>query len=327
MRVQGQPWVELAADRAVRQRCSGEWPVDDGVDLTALERALAHDFPTVQTIRSGQYDRPHGVLAVSTALFGAEAFDPQSLDRALAGSTERGALQVVVLLDSDDAVSRVVQLLTRAQPYLDRRNGHSAGHAFDCVLAAHHALHDLSKPRVRADYAHALDVWQWTLRLDPDASLALQTAALFHDVERLESEADRCAEQCAAARAAVERAHAAGGARAARGALASLGLDALTLARALALVAEHEVASVDAERTTLDEADALSFFSLGSAGFLDRYGLAHMRAKVAYALARLGEGARARLASIRLRADVEALLAEQGAEDGQREATRKGVGA
>lgn len=328
MRVQGQPWIELAADRAHRERCSGEWPVDDGVDLTAIERALVREFPSVHVLRSGQHDRPHGVLAVSTALFGAYAFDPQSFDRALAASTERGALRLVVLLDSPDSAARVVQILTRAQPYLDRRNGASTSPRFDRVLEAHYALHDLTKPLVRADYAHALDVWQWTLRLAPDASQAVQVAALFHDVERLESEADTRIEQHAADYVAFKRAHAQNGVRIAHRALHGLGLEPRTLERALELVAVHESRSTEEDRALLNDADALSFFSLNSAGFFDHYGVAHTRSKVAYTLARLGPDARARLATIRLRADVEALLAEAcAALEGPARTAAKGVGA
>ncbi len=75
------------------------------------------------------------------------------------------------------------------------RNERSSDERFAEILRRHRQLHDLDKPLVKADFDHALDVWQWTLRLRPQSSLPLQVAALFHDIERLVSEADVRIEQ------------------------------------------------------------------------------------------------------------------------------------
>ena len=96
-------------------------------------------------------------------------------------------LNVCLELSSEhDAATFYEQLLTRYQrllPFVQRTDPMVAR-----VLTRHRALFDLTKPLVLADYAHALDTWRWTLRLDVGASPALQLAALFHDVERLRSE-------------------------------------------------------------------------------------------------------------------------------------------
>jgi hypothetical protein len=171
---------------------------------------------------------------------------------------------------------------------------------------------------VRADYAHALDVWQWTLRLEPSASFEAQLAALFHDIERLVSEDRVRIEHHARDYAAFKRSHARRGAEIAREVLLGIDLDARTADRVAELIASHEAPDADGERTLLNDADALSFFSLNSAGFADYYGMPHTRAKVAYTLARLSARGRAQLGALRLRADVAALLAHQiraGAEE------------
>lgn len=204
-------------------------------------------------------------------------------------------------------------VLTRYQRFLGRRNPASAGPAFTRVLACHRALHDCAKPLVRADFDHALDTWQWMLRLDPHAGVAVQIAALFHDVERLVSEADVRIEQHASDYRAFKDEHARRGAAMTRAALAATGLDAAIIDRAADLVARHEQPGEDAERLLLNEADALSFFSLNSTGFLRYYGVEHTRRKVAYTLARLREPAREvrwRLSRIGLHATVAEMLRE-----------------
>jgi hypothetical protein len=78
-------------------------------------------------------------------------------------------------------------VLNRCQRVIGRRNQHSQGPMFDRILRRHREMHDLSTQRLRADYNHALDTWQWTLRLKPSAWSGVQIAALFHDVGRVMS--------------------------------------------------------------------------------------------------------------------------------------------
>ena len=42
----------------------------------------------------------------------------------------------------------------------------------------------VEKSEVPEDYPHARNVREWVLRLKPDADMALQIAALAHDIER-----------------------------------------------------------------------------------------------------------------------------------------------
>jgi hypothetical protein len=71
----------------------------------------------------------------------------------------------------------------------------------------------------------------------------------------------------------------------------------------------------------INDADALSFFSLNASGFLDYYGVEHTRKKIDYTLRRLRPDARARLRGVHLRRDVRALLVEQAPELGERRRT------
>jgi hypothetical protein len=207
------------------------------------------------------------------------------------------------------------EVLTRHQRLMDRRNAASRSGLFDRVLAAHRALHDLAKPLVRADYNHALDTWQWVLRLEPEADLAVQLAALFHDVERLVSEADVRIEHHAANYQDFKDDHALRGAWMADQTLDRAGVDERTRRRTARLIAEHErppaVNDPEAgEIALLNDADALSFFSLNSVGYLDYYGPEQTRRKVAYTLRRLRPGSLRYLDGMRLRPHVAEALAE-----------------
>jgi hypothetical protein len=266
-------------------------------------------------------------------------FNFYELDAQLDALAERdgGPFTVVVFSDrgEPEALSRTVrEVLTRCQRWTDRRNGASRGGLFDRVLAEHRETHDLSKPLVRADYDHALDTWQWTLRLEPEADLPLQLAALFHDVERLASEADARIEHHAGDYQAFKDDHAERGAELAEALLGWVGVDAGTRQRAARLIAAHErpPAAGDPYATAialLNDADALSFFSLNSLGYLDYFGREATQRKVAYTLRRLRPEARRHLAGMRLRSAIqEAIEEEEAAETaapGLRPGTRETV--
>ncbi|MFT3772761.1 MAG: DUF4202 family protein [Minicystis sp.] len=271
---------------------------------------ITAEFPTVEVV----FERDDGpapagrLVTVDLADWTAPFADPGALDARVDHAAARGAfgLRVVGLVPRVDRAC--IELLTRYQRHVGRRNAATATPLWDRVLSRHRALHDLSLPLVRADYDHALDAWQWLLRLDPGASLAVQAAALFHDVERLESEAVARVEHHARSYDAFKDAHARRGAAIARALLAGAGVDAATVERVAFLVERHEKPGDDAELSLLNEADALSFFSLNSPGFIDYYGPEHARMKVARSLGRLGPHAQSRVLGIRYRPDVRALV-------------------
>jgi hypothetical protein len=267
------------------------------------EAALALEFPTI-VVESTRVPGSGDAVIDARLWRLAESF--RAFDHAVARA-ESDAI-AIALADREDGAAVAWEVLTRYQRFLGRRNGASRTALFDRVLAVHAGLHDASKPLVLADLAHAVDAWQWLLRLEPTASLAVQLATLFHDIERLESEADRRVEHHAPDYARFKAAHARRGADRTREVLRAAGVDGATAARAGDLVAAHERRGGDVEVDLLNDADALSFFSLNSAGYADYFGVEQTRKKIRYTLARLGPPARRRLARVRLRTDVERLL-------------------
>ena len=259
----------------------------------ALRFALASEFPSV-FVKSDDGGAPH----VDAAEWQRSDFDTWAFDvRIDALAQEPFTLRVAG--DGECAL----EVMNRCQRHVGRRNRHSQGSLFTRVLRRHRALHDLEKPLVRADYNHALDVWQWVLRLDPEADVSVQFAALFHDVERLASESEARVEHLAPDYQSFKDEHARRGAATTDSVLEEAGVPAHIRASVAEQIASHEH-----EPGLLADADALSFFSLNSHGYADYFGPEQTRKKVAYTLHRLRAPARAKLATLRLRPDVRALV-------------------
>lgn len=285
------------------------------VKRDVVRALLERELPTValrgSELRCGGSNRRArlAVRVLDVAAWSRDGADPRMAD-ALVADVEPGDEIVIELAGASgvDLPRAALEVATRCQRLFDRRNGESDVPELDAILAAHRALHDLSKPLVRADWDHALDVWQWVLRLAPDASFEVQVAALFHDVERLRSEPDRRIEHHARDYQRFKDAHARGGADIVRAELRRIGIAEHRVARIATLVAAHERPGDDAELRLLNDADALSFFSLNSSGFADYFGPAHTRRKVAWTLKRLDPSQRWRLDLVKLRGDVRAVL-------------------
>lgn len=279
---------------------AGRWALGAG----ELHPALVTEFPSVHVRLAHDGETPH--LRASEWLDG--GFDTWAFDVAV----DELAREPFTLRIADDADARLfpLEVLNRCQRHVDRRNRHSRGQLFTRVLRVHRQLHALEKPLVRADYNHALDVRQWMLRLEPEASCAAQVAALFHDVERLVSEADARVEHLAGDYQAFKDAHASRGAELAGAVLAQCGLGESVRRRVAELIARHERPSDDAELALLNDADALSFFSLNSAGYARYFGPEQTRKKVAYTWNRMTDRARAKLAAVRLTSEVSQMLEE-----------------
>jgi Domain of unknown function (DUF4202) len=293
-----------------------------GESIAGLD-ALARDFPTVRVV-VGPWRGDEVAVRREPLDAGAwrEAFRSfGAFDARVDDLVRRGGATLAVR-GEPGAIGRAGhQMLTRWQRHLDRRNAASTTAAFDRALLALRAMHDLSKPLVQADWNHALDTWQWTLRLAPYATVEVQLAALLHDVERLESEADARVEHLAPSYVAFKQAHARRGAQLARSLVRACGGAASAAARVEDLVASHERPGEDEDAALLGDADGLSFFSQNSAGYADYFGPEQTRRKVAYTLGRMRPAAAARLTEIRLRADVAALV-ERAMTSGRHEGPR-----
>lgn len=273
----------------------------DAVDTTRIER----EHPHVALRLGATVDPWDALIDVNDWCSGASFAE---FDHVVVRDMRDGG--IVLCGKSADLTRAACEVLTRYQRFLQRRNAVSTSTLFDAVLQTHASLHDLARPLVAADYDHAIDTWQWMLRLEPKASLAAQLGALFHDIERLESEPDRRVEPSSSEHRALKVAHARKGAELAARVLDEVGVDEVTCARVAEIIAGHGQGARDADVGLLNDANALSFFSLNSAGYADYFGPDQTRRKVASTLRRLSHAARERLSLVRLRWDVARWLDE-----------------
>ncbi|MBN9161154.1 MAG: hypothetical protein BGO98_36340 [Myxococcales bacterium 68-20] len=283
--------------------------VTEGALSPSKLRRLEIEMPSVR-VENAAPGEGNDALVVETDGWYRDDEVFMSVDREL-DACRRRTTAIVVRGCGADLPGVAIEVLTRCQRFVDRRNAASSVPLWDDVLLAHEELHDCGKPLVKADLDHAIDTWQWALRLAPNANLTVQLAALFHDIERLESEAELRVEHHAPDYAAFKERHARRGADRAYEILCHVGVDRPIALRVRELVAVHERRGQDPGVELLNDADGLSFFSLNSPGYADYFGLDQTRRKVAYTLARLGAEARARLPSIRMREDVARLVAAE----------------
>ncbi len=275
---------------------------DDDIETNIIER----EFPTVRVERASTCGASD--IIVDDYVWRG-AFDLRTFDEKL----EHAGAAVTISVRGHDVARIACEVMTRYQRFLSRRNLASGTPLFDAVLEAHAGIYDVSLPLAKADLDHAVDTWQWMLRLHPEVGLAPQLAALFHDIERLESEPRERIEHRAPDHQTSRDAHAQKGAERVLQLLLDAGVSEVEAEHARDLVYRPERREGDVELLLLNDADALSFFSLNSPGYYDYFGLAQTRRKVAYTLARLGPRARQKLDCVRLRPDVERLLREVAA--------------
>jgi hypothetical protein len=145
--------------------------------------------------------------------------------------------------------------------------------------------------------------------LAPQADEVLQVAALFHDIERVWSEADARVEQHASSYDSFKRAHACQSQKKVAELLGSFGLRQEFVGEVACLVGAHDGTS---DRTPaialLEDADSLSFFSLNSWGYHRYFGDDQTARKVAFTLRRMSEDALRELHRFRYHPKVKACL-------------------
>jgi Domain of unknown function (DUF4202) len=266
---------------------------DDEVDPAIIQR----EFPTLnvevtEDVRSGD------LIIDDFAWRG--AFDFRPFDEQIENGRPIGAIAI----RGFDASGVAVEVLARYQRLVARRNRVSSTPLFQAALEAHAALFDVSLPLARVDLEHALDTWQWMLRLEPEIGLAPQLAALFHDIDRLESEPHEKIEH--RAHRMLDDPQAQRGGERVLAILRGLGVDERDALRTRDLI--NGRIQDEADAVTLDDADSLSFLSLMSPGYADYFGLAQTRRKVMFTLSRLKAAAREKVALFRLRPDIDRLI-------------------
>jgi hypothetical protein len=266
-------------------------------------------------------------IAVTAGRWAGDEYDLLALDDEVWRCIGRHGRCELRLVDDGADVERLaesaLQLALRFQRFDSSTNPASATPFFQQILTAHEEMFDRRLPLVAAEHDHALDTWRWVLRLEPHASLSLQLAALLHDVE--EPEPDTGTDTGASAKGDApddyvrrKRAEAEAAARVVVRILESLSTPPPLIERTRALVVEHEgLASREPREPAaalLANADALSFFSLGAAGFARHFGLPHTARKVAHGLRRLDVEGHSWLARLKLPRTIRALVFEALAE-------------
>jgi uncharacterized protein DUF4202 len=258
----------------------------------AVDAAVVREFPTLSVNRTAEKSAD---VRIVVSEWRRDDFALRGFDAEIESASS------LAIAEEDLSRPASIEILTRAQRMIGRRNQYSANHGFDDVLQRHFDLHDLDEASERDEYNHALDSWQWMLRLAGAATLTLQIAALFHDAERLISPAmpDSPLLRDAQARAAAEITR-----RALAGSLVGEG----TVAAAADLVASHQRESISPDVALLNDADSLSFFSWRSAAFFQEHGAREGHAEVRYRLSRMSAAARERLSAMRLSREVLAVI-------------------
>jgi hypothetical protein len=292
-------------------------------DATRALARLKRDFPGLSAhVENTRGARPLARAGATTCVIDVDrwesrAWDALACDRALVPSFDAGPVEIL-LAGTGLREETALQVVTRYQRYLPSRE-RTAFPLSREVFGSFRSLHDLERPLVRADYDHALDAWTWLLRLEPNAPATAQLGILFHDVERLVTEPDRRVEQHAQDYLAFKQAHARGGAVMADEILRSIGVATGIRLRVSELIACHEQPLPgDREATLLTDADALSFFSLNSPGYLEYFGPSQTRKKVLYTLDRLSLAHQHHLRDLRLPEAVTEMITGAAKETMQR---------
>lgn len=144
--------------------------------------------------------------------------------------------------------------------------------------------------RVPEDPRHADNTLEWLLRMEPDASEALQLAALAHDI-------DRAIAEVKVRRAdfddydAFKAAHARNGAEILRSILTACGVERNIVEEACRLVELHEVGG-DRGSDLLKDADSISYFDVNLPLYYQREGWAETKRRSLWGYQRLSARAR-----------------------------------
>lgn len=162
----------------------------------------------------------------------------------------------------------------------------------------------LSHSPVPEDHLHGKGVKEWVLRLKPEADLALQIAALAHDIERALPEKKVCRENYEDYDA-FKQAHAQNSARIVTDILSKYPLNAKLKRRVAYLIEHHEVGpDNDSDLSVLKEADSLSFFETNLPHYFLREGEEETLFRMRWGYERLSEQARERVRKWRYESDI-----------------------
>lgn len=140
--------------------------------------------------------------------------------------------------------------------------------------------------------SHGINTLDWVLRINPDASLALQIAALGHDIER--SVSPRYRREEFTDHAEYKKAHSERGAEILGGILNKHNLEQSVIEEAVELVKLHEVGGTE-DADVLRDADSISFFDNNLEFYIGYKGLEEAKRQVEYKFGRCSSRAQSHI--------------------------------
>ena len=161
--------------------------------------------------------------------------------------------------------------------------------SIDCAKQKIRAV--IAGSRVPEDPRHADNTLEWLLRLEPNASKALQLAALGHDIDRAIEE-EKVRRTDFDDYDAFKAAHARHGAELLRPILTACGVAQDVVDKACRLVEVHEVGG-DPCSDLLKDADSISYFDVNLPLYYQREGWAETQRRSLWGYRRLTERAQA----------------------------------
>lgn len=169
---------------------------------------------------------------------------------------------------------------------------------FDLVLEEIKAI--TKNAADQTEYSHLYSVWQWVLKLKPDADIALQLAALGHDIDRSIEDIKKRREDFAIYDE-YKKEHALLSAQIMCDILQKHGFDEATIVKVKYLIENHEVGG-EGDVEILKEADSITYFNN-----LSHYRQMHTREqtidKIRFMYDRLNEKAKSVVNQIDLKDD------------------------
>ncbi|MCK5594379.1 MAG: DUF4202 family protein [Candidatus Aenigmarchaeota archaeon] len=144
---------------------------------------------------------------------------------------------------------------------------------------------------VKTDLAHALSTKKWILKLKPDADIALQIAALAHDIERgFEPDYYNKTIEKFENYEVHKRIHSEKSAKIIVELLEKYRFDDSIIKKVERLVLNHEIGG-DSESNLLMDADSISFFEENFVQYYEKYGVDKARKKIRFMYGRMSKKA------------------------------------
>ena len=144
---------------------------------------------------------------------------------------------------------------------------------------------------VPEDPVHSKNTKEWVLKLKPDADIALQIAALGHDIER--SIKDRKVNrEDYIDYDEFKKVHSSNSAKILKEILSKYNIDKKTIEKIIYLVKHHEFGG-DSEADILKDADSISFFDVNLPFYFQRSSRENIIFRVKWGYQRLSENSRA----------------------------------